>query len=88
MGAQGQFAIDLHCDNCGQDGTAAWESEVWHGYERIVLVRLSEGFYERVTRKAPHRTEIVCGSCGYVRLGNSMSPEDRCAPHYAAPVTP
>ena len=72
MSEQTQYAVNLHCEKCGQDGTAAWEREVSTAHpNRLVLIRLSDGFYERVSKKARDRIEIVCNSCGQIILNDS-----------------
>ena len=60
-----QFTIPLKC-KCGQTGFALWEenSEVSPAGPETYLVRLSDGFYERINKKDQQSIELVCGRCG------------------------
>ena len=65
-----QFTANIICPACGAVGAVTWEKL---GSERT-LVRLSKGFYERISRKMPYPIELVCNECG------KAQPEDDCGP--------
>jgi len=80
MHQQSKFATDIRCQKCGQNGTAAWERETSEtGRTRFILVRLCDNFYERVSKKAHSRVEIVCGACGHTILNDSTLAAERIA---------
>lgn len=61
-----QFTANIVCPGCGAIGVVTWEK---HGNERT-LVRLSKGFYERLSKKEPHPIELVCSECGKAQPEN------------------
>lgn len=54
-----QFTLKVQCHWCGHTGASLWEDV--KGERHLVSL---DGFYERLTRKQPYRTETVCNSCG------------------------
>jgi hypothetical protein len=55
-----EHTANIVCPRCGQIGVVTWEM---FGNERS-LVGLSNGFYERISNKAPYPIELVCNDCG------------------------
>lgn len=66
-----QFSIDLACHRCGQTGISVWEETTRPGKDgpQSCLVSVSGGFFERITRRSPYHTELVCHRCEAVQLG-------------------
>jgi hypothetical protein len=63
-----QFTTPIHCPKCGQEGNEIWEENSQagpHGPESQ-FVKRSDGFYERLAKKAPYGIEVVCQCCGAV----------------------
>lgn len=61
-----EFEVAITCSGCGRTGRMTWE-----GTERrdhAELVGVPDGFYERVSRKAPYPIELVCAVCGTVQV--------------------
>jgi transcription initiation factor IIE alpha subunit len=57
-----QFEYKFTCPKCGQVGASVWEkSDLGPS-----LVRLSEGFHERLQNDEQGRIEVVCEKCGAV----------------------
>jgi len=54
------YRANIFCPVCGAVGVVAWEKE---GDKRIV-VSLSNGFYQRASKKDRSQTELVCTECG------------------------
>jgi len=52
--------IALECRTCGAKGTTVWEKEDWGPS----LVRVSDGFYERLEKLSSFNIEIICRACG------------------------
>ncbi len=65
------FSIDVTCHRCGQTGVSVWEENDRIGPDgpQTELVRVSTGFYQRLTRKRPHLIELDCHRCEAVQLG-------------------
>jgi hypothetical protein len=52
------------CPYCSEKGAVIWEEVVHPSEGRIKeMIRIEGGFYERISRKAPHPIELVCGRC-------------------------
>lgn len=66
-----QFTIDLKCHRCGQTGISTWEenARVSKDGSQTSLVSVSSGFYERLSKRAPHAIELVCHRCEAIQLG-------------------
>jgi hypothetical protein len=59
-----KISIGIKCVKCGRDGQCVWER--WQG--AAVLVALSGGFYERVSKKSRSlKIELVCEGCGAIQ---------------------
>lgn len=63
-----QFQNPIRCPRCRQDGTETWEenSQINAHGPQSQFVNRSDGFYERIAKKAPYQIEVVCEKCGAV----------------------
>jgi hypothetical protein len=64
-----QFTIAIACPGCEQTGAAVWEenSKFSASGPQTVLIRLSDGFYERIGKTSPHDIEMICSRCGKIQ---------------------
>jgi hypothetical protein len=53
-----KFTLAIKCHWCGHTGLSLWEKTAM-GRERMSL----DGFYERIAKKQPYKTETVCNNC-------------------------
>jgi hypothetical protein len=72
-----QFSINIICPKCGTVGVVVWESAAG----QTSLVRLSNGFYERLAKKDPYPIELVCHDCGTAQPEQQLGEESR-PPHH------
>jgi hypothetical protein len=70
------FSTPLECSKCGSVGSATWEGPLMASANPPVfmLMAVSGSFYERVQKKNPSQTEIVCGACETVAPRSSLTP--------------
>jgi hypothetical protein len=63
-----QFHTNLECGRCGAKGDAVWEenSEITSYGPMGQLIRLSDGFFQRVRKTHQGQPEIACVKCGQV----------------------
>ena len=59
-----QYSVTICCPKCGISGSVVWERV---GAERH-LVKLSDSFYERLSKVPPHPIEVLCRKCGAAQV--------------------
>jgi hypothetical protein len=59
-----RFAVPIKC-KCGQVGSATWEenAQISPKGPQLMLLGVSDGFYERLQKKNWSGSEIVCAVC-------------------------
>ena len=55
-----EYRATIFCPKCGEVGVVAWEKD---GDKRAV-VKLSNSFYQRISKKDWSQMELVCTECG------------------------
>ena len=59
-----QYTTNIVCSKCKSVGLIVWEM---YG-KNYSMVNVSQGFYERISRKFPYPIELVCNGCGTAQL--------------------